>query len=70
MFEFQMEIKEAGSVNGEAFAKCKMYEVQDARLRNPKFRVDDFSPKDMNETLEYVNRAFYFAPLYVWIDGE
>ena len=70
MFEFQMEVKEAQSVDLEAFSECGMSEIQDRRLVNPKFRVEGYSPKTMDEALEFIFKAFYFAPLYVWINGE
>lgn len=70
MFEFQMDVKESESVNIQKAKELGIYQVADARYYNPKFRVDEFSPKNMDEALEYANKAFYFYPLYVWIDGK
>lgn len=70
MFEFQMDIKDSESVNSEKMNVLGIVQVQDARYYNPKFRVETFSPKNIDDALEYVNKAFYFMPLYVWIDGQ
>lgn len=70
MFEFQMDIKDSESANPQKVAELGMVQVDDARYYNPKYRVEGFTPKNINEALEYVNQAFFFIPLYVWVDGK
>lgn len=69
MFEFQMEMKDAENCNNKKMEEFKISEVPDRRFHNPKFKVDGFCPKNMDEALEYIHQIFYFAPMYVWIDG-
>lgn len=65
-----MDIKDSESANPEKIKEFGIVQVEDARYYNPKFRVERFTPKDINEAIEYVNQVFYFLPLYIWVDGK
>jgi len=71
MFEFQMNIKDAIDVSPERMEEFGIVRSKDRRFSsNPKFVVKEFSPKNLDDALEYIFQVFYFLPLFVWIDGK
>lgn len=70
MLKFTMDQKDA-DFDPEELAAAGIEVSKDRRYYSRAcFIAKDLSPKDLNEALTIIRKAFYCPPINVWIDGR